>query len=460
MTSDMKKLKSFIKGNKGCLYLIVIFGLFVLSIKACDYYDDIETDHFNSLKNEGDSLMYKGEYESAIEKYMSALKIHSSGTNYTLPSYSSLANCYELLGKYDCALYYLDKYDHAAGGICFSNIHRAIIYAKKNDRQTSRNLLDRILNQPLKFDQPSLWATLTDRWLHSKNDYSESKAYLEYLFTYYCKLIALRFRAGLSESESEYMSYMDRIFNLATDEESVIENFRKFIGKGTSIQFSFLEYTDYQRAHIWGYPIVKNTSVDEIVYRLKWLMASEYLIFYDSKKGYHQTKQHFTKIIGPHSGTIENFPKFLIGVYMNLDRKGKLPTKLSYDDFEKLRCSSMTPDSTLIMSFIIKASPSKLNQNNYPAKESFVRPAIVLKCNDWDMDNDSVSLHDYVKSQQSKEKTMIILKEDYTINSVKTNEDYFGVNLEYIAVPKMFKELIKKEFNWEELSGNLPSKTH
>lgn len=178
----MEKLKSFIKGNKGCLYLIVVFGLLVLSIRACDYYDDIETDHFYSLKNEADSLMYKGEYERAIEKYESALKIHSSGTNYTLPSYSGLANCYELLGKYDSALYYLDKYDAAAGGTCFSNIHRAIIYAKKNDSQTSRNLLDRILNQPLEFDQPSLWATLTDGWLHSKSEYSESKAYLEYVF--------------------------------------------------------------------------------------------------------------------------------------------------------------------------------------------------------------------------------------------------------------------------------------
>lgn len=456
----MEKLKSFIKGNKGCLYLIVVFGLLVLSIRACDYYDDIETNHFYSLKNEADSLMYKGEYERAIEKYESALKIHSTGTTYTLPSYSGLANCYELLGKYDSALYYLDKYDAAAGGTCFSNIHRAIIYAKKNDSQTSRNLLDRILNQPLEFDQPSLWATLTDGWLHSKNEYSESKAYLEYLFTYYCKLLALRIRAGQSESKSEYISYMDRIFNLAVDEESVIENYRKFISKNPSILLTFPEYAGYQRAHIWGFPIVTNTSVDEIVYRLKWIMASEYLIFYDAQKGYHLTKQHFNEIIGTHSGTIENFPKFLIGVYMNLDGKGRLSTNLSYDDFEQLRCSSMTPDSTLIMSFIIKASPSELSQNNYPAKESFVRPAIILKYNDWDMDNDSLSFHDYVKSQQRKEKTMIILKEDYTIDSVKTNEDYFGVSLEYIAVPKIFKELFKKEFNWEQLSGNPPSKIH
>ena len=92
--------------------------------------------------------------------------------------------------------------------------------------------------------------------------------------------------------------------------------------------------------------------------------------------------------------------------------------------------------------------------------ESFVRPSIVLKCNDWDMDNDTISLYDYIKSQQGKEKTMIILKEDYTIDSVKTKEDYFGINLEYIAVPKIFKELFKKEFNWEQLSGNPPSKIH
>lgn len=460
MTSDMNKIESFIKGNKGCLYLIVIFGLFVLSIRACDYYDDIETDHFYSLKNEGDSLMFKGKYESAIEKYKSALKRHSTGTTYTLPSYSSLANCYELLGKYDSALYYLDKYDHIAGETCFSTIHRAIIYAKKNDRQTSCNLLDRLLNQPLEFDQPSLWSTLADGWLHSKNDYSESKAYLDYLFTYYCKLLALRIRAGLSGSESEYMSYMDRLFNLATDEESVIENFRRFVAKGTSIQYSFLEYTDYQRAHIWGFPIVANTSIDKIVYRYKWLMATDYLIFYDARKGYYKTKQHFNNIIGTHSGTIENFPKFLIGVYMNLDGKGKLPTNLSYDDFKQLHRSSMTSDSTIIMSHIVKAVSSSINQKQYPTMLSFVRPAILLKCNDWDMDNDSLPLHDYIKSQQGKEKTMIILKEDYTIDSVKTKEDYFGINLEYIAVPKTFKELIKKDFNWEELSDNLPTKMH
>lgn len=443
----MKTLKSFINENKGCLYLVIIFVLFVLSIRACDYYDDIETDRYNSLKNEGDSLMYSGIYKNALEKYISALKIHSSGTSYTLPCYSGITNCYESLCKYDSALFYLDKYDDEAGKTCFSNIHRAIIYAKKNDKQMSRNILDKILNKPLEFDSPSFWTTLTDGWLHSKNDYSKCKAYLDYLFTYYCKLLALRIRAGLSESKSEYMSCMNRIFNLATNEESVINDFRKSVVNDVSNPFIFPEYSDYQRAHIWSYPIITNISVDEIVYRIKWLMASEYLIFYDAQNGYHKTKQHFNEIIGSHSGTIENFPKFLIGVYMNLDGKGKLSTNLTYDDFEELRNSSMTSDSTLIMSYIVKASVSKLSLHKYDTMESFVPPAIVLKCNDWDLDNDSVSLYDYIKSQRGKEKTMIILKEDYTIDSVKTNEDYFGIDLEYIAVPKIFKELYKKEFN-------------
>lgn len=456
----MEKLKSFIKGNKGCLYLIVVFGLLVLSIRACDYYDDIETDHFYSLKNEGDSLMYKGEYERAIEKYESALKIHSTGTTYTLPCYSCMINCYESLCKYDSALYYLDKYEHGAGEFSSINIHRAIIYAKKNDKQTSKKILDHILNQPLKFNQPSLWVTLTDGWLHSKNGYSESKAYADYLFTYYYKLLALQTRAELTGSESEYMSYMDRLFDLAIDEESVIESFRKFAAKGTSFSYSFREYYNDQQTDVPNYPTVANINIDEIVYRLKWIMATNYLIYYDARKGYHLTKQHFNEIIGTHSGTIENFPKFLIGVYMNLDGKGRLSTNLSYDDFEQLRCSSITPDSTLIMSHIVKAFSSKLSQKKYPTMESFVRPSIVLKCNDWDMDNDTISLYDYIKSQQGKEKTMIILKEDYTIDSVKTKEDYFGINLEYIAVPKIFKELFKKEFNWEQLSGNPPSKIH
>lgn len=455
MSSDMKKFKSFLNENKGCLFLIVIFGLLVLSIRACDYYDDIEIDRYYSLRNEGDSLMYSGAHKSAIEKYISALKIYSSGTSYTLPCYSGMANCYESLCKYDSALFYLDKYDNKAGETIFSNMHRAIIYAKMNDKQTSRNILDKILNKPLEFDDPSVWTTLTDGWLHNKNDYSKCKAYLDYLFTYYCKLLALRIRAGLSESKSEYMSYMNRIFSLATDEESVIENFRKFVADGTINLSTFSEYSDSQRAHIWNHPIITNISIDKVVYRIKWLMASEYLIFYDNQEGYQKTKQHFNEIISSHSGTIENFPKFLIGVYMNLDGKGKLSTNLTYNDFEELRGSSMTTDSKLIMSYIVVASVSKLSLRKYDTMESFVHPAIVLKCNDWDLDNDSVTLYDYIESQRDNEKTMIILKEDYTIDSVKTDEDYFGINLEYIVVPKMFKELFKKEFNGEESFNNI-----
>ena len=188
--------------------------------------------------------------------------------------------------------------------------------------------------------------------------------------------------------------------------------------------------------------IVEGAHTDNIIediYRMKWNFASLFLLEYDEVYGYQKTKNKMRDILKRNHTSSEKYPTFLIDTYMSMDSTEK-KSHLTYDEFRTFDKGGL--------SFLVKLTPTTfLTEESSFIKEGITDSRILLQCNDWHFSHGTNFLPDSVAKYKGYEKRLVLLSDDYTLDTLIIQSDKLGVNIEHVMVPTALYEMLLHDFS-------------
>ena len=130
---------------------------------------------------------------------------------------------------------------------------------------------------------------------------------------------------------------------------------------------------------------------------------------------------------------------FLIDAYMSLGQADN-KSKITYDDLRSFNKGGM--------SFLVKLTPTTLlNQESSFIKEGITDSRILIQCNDWHFSHGTYFLPDSVAKYKGKEKHLVLLSDDYRLDTLLIKTDRLGVRIKNVMVPTALYEMLVNDFS-------------
>lgn len=345
--------------------------------------------------------------------------------------------CYENMGDLFQAQSLLEKYETEFEESTSTTIHSAIILAKTGDEQKCKHILDSLIDTPIFFDEPSFIKKSLDLLCGNTKE-AQSDAYLDYFYEFICRLVSIQFRASIEPDNINRVECLGR-FEKYESIDNVIKKYQDFCESQSGALSFFhkqriciLQQTHlYMPLNYWNPEI----AIDDAL-RFKWNFIQMFLDEYDSCYGFEYTKEHFRNIIASNKVSSEGYQKFLIDAYMESGNKNS-KYSLDYEGYKSLFRNGW--------GWLVQLTPtSLLNQPSAFINAGVTKPCILLSCNGWNVCDSTLFTRDMVLKDKGKTKQVIILKDDFSTDTLRIQEDLLGVNISYRHVNSLTLDLVRK----------------
>lgn len=343
--------------------------------------------------------------------------------------------CYEGQNTQDKALELLKQYEDEFEVSTSTLIHNAMIQNQIGNERKCKQILDSIIGSPLLYKEPSLSDICKN--FFDKTD-TQNTACLNFFYEYICRIVAIQYRISM-ESEMPQKIELYEKFDDYESIDDVIMEYQVFLDTNPHFQSLFLgeRLCILQQTHLYLFQNYWNPeyAIDDLL-RFKWNFYSMYLDEYDKCYGYKKTKKHFQVLMTKHKLASEGYQKFLLNAYMTLnDVNNKY--NLTYDEYKNLRREGL--------GYVVKLTPKIfLNQQSAFINAGVTKPCLLLSCNGWSICDSTLFSRDMVVADSGKIKHIVILKDDYTLDTLRIKEDKLGVEISYRPVCSMTLDLIRK----------------
>lgn len=349
--------------------------------------------------------------------------------------------CYEQKGDFLKAIQKLDEYEDLFETSTASTIHRALLYAKKGNKTKAKSILDSISSSAFQFDEPSFFTKCEDFiFLGNHQDYYD-KAYLTYFHEYICRLIAITYRAGLESDSIKRLKCLNQFEHLASIDQRIKEYRDIKIANHRVPNFLILNpLNTLQQNHLYLFQshwFTTESTIEDIL-RLKWAFIQMYLDEYDRCYGYQKTKSHFANILKDNKVASDGYQKFLVDAYMAANSPNS-KFKLSYNEYKKLNRSGM--------GWLVRLNPTILGGTSSAfINKGVTKPCILISCNEWQIGDSTPFTRETVLKDKGKVKKVVILKNDFTTDTLFIKENLLGVQIGNRLVNTMTIDLIRHSF--------------
>lgn len=316
-------------------------------------------------------------------------------------------------------------------------VHRAILLVKCGEEQKGKQMLDSISVSSITYDAPSSWDNCVDLLFNGSKGENANEAYLNFFNEYVCRLVALSYRASMETDSLSRAQCLEKYENVA-DVDSLIKEYQKFISDQpqASLYFYNQQMRIQQYIHLYLFQNYWNpdNAVDDIM-RFKWTFILTYLDAYDNCYGYNKTKEKFKKIVSRKKVASEGYQKWLINAYLECDSQNS-KYLLNYDEYKKLNRNGY--------GWLVKLSPNtSLGAPSAFVNAGVTKPCILLSCNDWSICDSTLLNRDMILKDKGKVKNVVILKDDFSTDTLKIKEDLLGVIISYRPVNSMTLDLVR-----------------
>lgn len=350
---------------------------------------------------------------------------------------SQLIMGYEYDGDFSKALELLSDYEEEFEQSTPTAIHRAVLLVKSGEEQKGKQLLDSISVSSIAYDAPSAWNNCVDFLFNGNKGENANEAYLNFFNEYVCRLVALSYRSGLEMDNFSRLQCLEKYEDVADVDNLMIE-YQKFISEHpqASSYFYNQRMLIQQSFHLYLFHNYWNpdNAVDDIM-RFKWTFIQTYLDAYDNCFGYDKTKEKFQRIVSGKKVASEGYQKWLINAYLECDNQHS-KYSLNYDEYRKLNRNGY--------GWLVKLSPNTSFGNPSAFINAGVtKPCILLSCNDWSICDSTLLNRDMVLKDTGKVKNVVILKDDFSTDTLKIKEDLLGVIISYRPVSSMTLDLVR-----------------
>ena len=348
--------------------------------------------------------------------------------------------CKEQKGDFSDAMILLNDFEEEFEVSTPTTIHKAILFSKMGQYQKAKSILDSIVSDRAVFHEPSLWEDIEDALLLGNNNAHVNEAYMNLFNEYVCKIVALSYRAGMETDSLKRLQCLQRFENIGVI-DSYVRDYASFIkaNKKSASYFLNEKIRTLQKTQLYlflNYWEPDNTVND--ILRFKWTFIQMYLDEYDRCNGINKTKYYFKKILEEKGLASEVCQKYLINAYMSIGEQNN-KYNLSYEEFKKLRRGTF--------GWIVKLTPTTtLNKPSAFINAGVTKPCVLISCNGWNICDSILFNREMVLKDKGKVKKVVILKDDYTTDTLSIKDDLLGVAISYRPINFMTVDLLRQRF--------------
>ncbi|MCM1503096.1 MAG: hypothetical protein NC115_10600 [Bacteroidales bacterium] len=429
------------KDNIGCYAWIVVILICIcgiIFIRHEDTIDVIQRREIEKLQQKIDT--FSNGYQ-IIEHLNKLVKFPCLYRNEKMLVRERIVFEYELLGDFDSALQQLNRYENKYKRTIFSTAHKANICIAKGDTTEALNLFKEIIDKPIRY-KPMVWINrIFNQWLNSGRS-EEYCRFNEYFYNVFCQIYALWYFASYNkELENPIDMWLSFIKN-TSDIRQISEDYIVF-QSNYPLDVNYYDNQRYNMNHLYmgDYKKLNSYSGDilRVVLSARMSLANEIMLMADSLYFQSKSKQILSENFM--NMPTKDFTDLLLlnalKKYYGID--DSFPTNMSYHNFKKVSKQGKR--------FLTIASPTTaVDKKSMLIKNGITRDFVVLSCNDWSILDSAVFSTETLKSYINKEKQMIILKENYTIDTLSFSEDKMGALLHYVSVPEVVYQMIVSDF--------------
>lgn len=429
---------SDINSYGGCLFVVCIFIILVVWIRCSDSEDEKKMHYYQKLMIQ---ISQETNAERAIALFNEAYE-NATSRNERLRAKSGVIVLYEQIGEYSEAHDLLDKFIDEFGSSKFTDIHKAILYGKEGKKDKAIEVFESVLAMKEEYEEPSLVNRLWNSFLDTGSGETHLANYYDYFFDYVCNMVALEYESILINDSTERLKNKERLFMLNPQIDEVAQSYINFKIDNPKSSGGFeaerLDIMQKMHLFLWTTGVTIDNLIEDI-YRMKWNFVTLFLLEYDSVYGYQKTKSKLSALLKNNHTSSEKYPMFLIDAYMSLEMTNN-KSRITYDDFK-----SFNKDG---LSFLVKLTPTTyLTSESSFIKEGVTEPRILLQCNDWHFSHGTNFLSDSVVKYKGKEKRLVLLTDEYKVDTLNIHTDMLGVRIEHVMVPTALYEMLLHDFS-------------
>lgn len=349
--------------------------------------------------------------------------------------------CKEQKGDFSDAMILLNDFEEEFEVSTPTTIHKAILFSKMGQYQKAKSILDSIVSDRAVFHKPSLWENIEDALLMGNNNAHINEAYMNLFNEYVCKIVALSYRTGMETDSLKRLQCLHRFKNIGVI-DSYVRDYASFIkaNKKSASYFLNKKIRTLQKTQLYLFQNYwePDNTVDDIL-RFKWTFLQMYLDEYDKCYGLNKTKSFFLKNLKEQGLASEVYQKYLINSYMNIGVHNN-KYGLSYEQFKKLRRGTL--------GWIVELPPTTiLNKPSAFINAGVTRPCVLISYNEWNICDSILFNREMVLRDKGKVKKVVILKDDYTTDTLRIKDDLLGIAINYRPTNFMTVDLLRCKFS-------------
>ena len=410
----------------------------VIWIRCSDSEDEAKAQRYKELMSQ---IEQEPSAEKAIVLFNEAYE-NATSRNERRRARSGVIALYEQLGNYSKAHRLLDEFVDEFEESKFTEIHRALLFGKEGKTDKAIDIFESVLAEKKEYKEPGLFKRLWNSYLDTGSGETHLSNYYDYFFDFVCNMVALGYESSLINDSTKRLKNKERLFLLNPQIDEVAQSYIDFKIEHPKSYGGFeaekLDIMQKMHLFLWTTSVSTENLIEDI-YRMKWNFATLYLLEYDNLYGYQNTKQKINNLLKRNHTTSEKYPMFLIDAYMSLGQADN-KSKITYDDLRSFNKGGM--------SFLVKLTPTTLlNQESSFIKEGITDSRILIQCNDWHFSHGTYFLPDSVAKYKGKEKHLVLLSDDYRLDTLTINTDKLGVRIENVAIPIALYELLLHDFS-------------
>lgn len=423
------------KQLSGLGVLLVLMALLVLWIRWSDASEEKDKEIYNGIM---ERLAKPMPLNDAYILWKKAYNVAGDGNERGWCLGNAIL-CKEQKGEFSEAMTLLNDFEEEFEVSTPTIIHKAVLYSKMGQQHKAKSILDSIVSARDKFQEPSLWEDIIDALLLDGKKAHVNEAYMNFFNEYVCKIVALSYRAGMETDSLKSLECLCKFDNIVKI-DPYVRDYASFVEENEmSTSFGLNEKNRIlQKVHLYLFlgSWEPEKTVDDIL-RLKWSFLQLYLDAYDRCYGYNKTKAHFKRILKENGLASEGYQKLLVDAYLNIGLQNN-KYNLCYEDFKKLKRGC---------GWIVKLSPTTfLNRPSAFINAGVTKPCVLLSCNSWNICNPMLFTTEMVRKDKGKVKTVIILKDDFTTDTLRIKDNLLGVIIDYRLTNFMTIDLLQRRF--------------
>lgn len=434
------------KEKLGCIILMIPFILLVIWIRWSNYNDEIQREKINNIQQQIDSIP---DGKGRIDMLNMLYEMDGLYRNERYLTLAQISIEHKQLCNLDSALIALKRFEDIYEKSLFTTIYESQIRYMMGDKATSCMLLKNVINENIKYQSMNWINKIFMQWLNSGHD-SEYNRYYDYLYDTFCQLYALGYYRYINHDTDENykttLSLLERINEMG----NIIQEFISFEQK-------FPQYKDYNESErrdilmsLIGFCDYKSLSqvrldIVGVLCNMRTNIVNDLIIETDSIYGKSKSKQIIEEYLS--DITSINFTDLLfIKAYKKyIGINDEFPTKSTYEQYKSFPKKGYRY-LTLATPFITNNPFSANKSSSALIDQGILESFVVLSCNNWNIRDSILFNSNYISNHKGMPKNIVMLKNDYSTDTICILNDKIGAMLNYVPVPEPVYQMLLYDF--------------